>query len=83
MAAKLVDYYISKLIEEPKNHDKVEFEIVISCFTFDIQDRLNKLREKGFSIDEQEDLKEELRKLTNNIINTKSGLWKVDSSYSV
>ena len=31
IANKLVDYYIDRLKAEPALHDKVEFEIVLSC----------------------------------------------------
>jgi hypothetical protein len=35
LASKLVDYYLRKLNLSPELHDKIEFEIVLSCFSFD------------------------------------------------
>ena len=43
LAGKLVNYYIDCLINEPTLHDKVEFEIVHSCYTLDLPERLNNL----------------------------------------
>ena len=40
LAEKLVDYYLEKLVQQPLLHDKVEFNIVYSCYTLDIEDRL-------------------------------------------
>ena len=48
LANKLVDYYIERLLEEPSLHDKVEFEIVYSCYTLDIRKRLSYLKERAF-----------------------------------
>ena len=33
LANRLVDYYIDRLLSKPNLHDKVEFEIVFSCYT--------------------------------------------------
>lgn len=77
LAEKLVNYYISQLEESPEKHDKVEFDIIFSCFTLDLKERLSKLKKYGFSNDELETLSVSLCKLTNNIINPK-GLWVKD-----
>ena len=78
LANKLVDYYIERLLEEPSLHDKVEFEIVYSCYTLDIRKRLSYLKERGFSSHECESIASSLRNLTNKIIHPKEGLWKID-----
>lgn len=78
LATKLVDYYIDRLINFPDLHDKVEFEITFSCYTFDIDQRLKTLLEYGFTKSEVDDLSCQLKKLTNNIIHSKKGLWITD-----
>jgi glutamine kinase len=80
LADRLVDYYIDRLIATPTLHDKVEFEIVFSCYTLDLEDRLKQLGEFGFSESERTQLSESLRLLTNRIVNRENGLWKTDAS---
>jgi len=80
LAEKLVNYYIDKLCNSPSHHDKVEFEIIHSCYTLDIPDKLQKLTDAGFSQFECRKLEESLRKLTNTIIRSDTGLWKVDAN---
>ncbi|MCC6471365.1 MAG: phosphoenolpyruvate synthase [Alphaproteobacteria bacterium] len=75
MAHRLVAYYIDRLIAVPSLHDKVEFEIVQSCYTFDIDRRLARLAESGFSGGEREELKQSLRRLTNRVVHRSEGLW--------
>ncbi len=78
IAQKLVNFYLQKLIDNPQLHDKVEFEIVFSCFTFDISKRLLELKKHGFSSNEIFQIKKSLLDLTNKIISPKSGLWRDD-----
>lgn len=78
LAERLVNHYLDKLSEEPGKHDKIEFEIIYSCYTLDLPVRLAKLKEAGFSESECNTLKDSLRHLTNNIINNESGIWKKD-----
>ena len=80
LAGRLVDYYIERLLDEPTLHDKVEFEIVFSCYTLDLPDRLKALKEGGFSDDECKALSESLRRLTNKIVHHEDGLWRKDAS---
>jgi len=77
LAEKLVNYYIEQLVNSPEKHDKIEFDIIFSCYTLDIEKRLEKLKKIGFTDNEIESLLNSLRKLTNNIINP-SGLWTKD-----
>ena len=74
IGARLVDYYVDTLLSEPSLHDKVEFEIVWSCYTFDLPEKLQVLREKGFSHEEQKDVAESLRTITNSVLHPKRGL---------
>jgi phosphohistidine swiveling domain-containing protein len=78
LADRLVNYYIDRLEERPSHHDKVEFEIIQSCYTLDLEQRLERLGEHGFRVDERERLSASLRDLTNRIIHGESGLWKKD-----
>lgn len=78
LAGRLVDYYIDRLLAEPTLHDKVEFEIVFSCYTLDLMQRLECLAEAGFSKHERELIAHSLRKLTNRIVHPKDGLWRAD-----
>lgn len=80
LAGRLVDYYIDRLLAEPTLHDKVEFEIVFSCYTLDLPKRLECLGEFGFSKQERSTLANSLRSLTNRIVHPKEGLWKADAS---
>ena len=80
LANKLVDYYISQLISQPEFHDKVEFEIIFSCFSFDLEDKANKLLRHGFTEAEIQTILESLKKLTNNILDFNNGPWTSDLS---
>lgn len=75
---RLVNYYTERLIERPELHDKIEFEVVFSCYTLDIEDRLSVLLENGFSKTDVEMLQSSLRRLTNLIIDGESGYWRQD-----
>ena len=57
IAKKLINYYLFQLSENTNNHDKVEFEIIYSCFFFGIEKKLIKLKEIGFEKDEIVEIK--------------------------
>jgi glutamine kinase len=78
LASRLVNYYIDRLLAEPHLHDKVEFEIIFSCYTLDLPKRMASLAERGFSQEDLADLSGSLRRLTNRIINGETGLWRRD-----
>lgn len=78
LGEKLVNYYLSRLEANPNLHDKVEFEVVLSCYTFAIEQQLNELRHHGFGIDECANLKASLLQLTNQVINVKHARWRDD-----
>ena len=80
LAGRVVDYYINKLLKEPTLHDKVEFDIVFSCYTFDLPERLKNLSDFGFSKTDQMQIAVSLRNLTNKILHPKTGLWKKDAA---
>lgn len=71
LAGKLVNFYLSKLKENPELHDKLEFEIVVSCFSFDwnmVSDELKSVLDS----DEVDTLKNSLIELTKKAM-SKSG----------
>jgi len=78
LADKLVDYYLNRLISNPSFHDKVEFDIVLSCYSLDIEQGMAGLKAAGFSELECQTLAISLRNLTNRIIDPRSGLWIQD-----
>lgn len=78
LAEKLVDYYLARLRAHPEYHDKVEFEIAFTCYTFDLPERVKTLGEHGFTAEEQDCLTRALREMTNSIIR-EDGLWRKDA----
>ena len=78
LAGRLVNYYIDRLLSEPHLHDKVEFEIIFSCYTLDLPKRIGKLAEHGFSPEDLAELSGALRRLTNRIIHGETALWRRD-----
>lgn len=65
---KLIDYYINKLIRNPNNHDKIEFNIVDSCLTFNFERRRIDYYKNNFSMSEIESFEKSLLRLTNNMV---------------
>jgi len=78
ISEKLVNYYIDRLIANKKNHDKVEFEIIFSCFTFDLEERIQILKEYGFTTSEIQDICSALKELTGRIVDEENGYLKKD-----
>ena len=67
LGQKLVNFYLSKLDKNPNLHDKVEFDIILSSFSFDLPNRFLELKDAGFTDVEINDLNESLINLTNAI----------------
>ncbi len=78
LSEKLVNYYLKRLEEDPSEHDKAEFHIVFSCYTFDLPERIRILRNYGFSDGEVDAVMDSLRNVTNRIIDHETGLWRKD-----
>jgi glutamine kinase len=78
LAARLVNYYTGRLLAEPHLHDKVEFEIIFSCYTLDLPERMGRLAEHGFSPQDVTELSGALRRLTNGIVHGEGALWRRD-----
>ena len=78
LAARLANYYIDCLLSEPRFHDKVEFEIIFSCYSLDLPKRMTRLAESGFSPQDLDELSGALRRLTNRIMHGETALWRRD-----
>lgn len=79
LADRLVNYYVDRLRGAPALHDKVEFEIVLSCYALDMRERLGGLAAHGFAQADQDALADSLRRLTNRIVHRETGLWRADA----
>ena len=64
LAQRLVDHYLDLLDDRPQLHDKVEFEVAVTCLAPDFKARSENLQRAGFSDDEIERLRESLRAIT-------------------
>lgn len=78
IAAKLVDYYLEKLARTPDLHDKVEFEIVHSCYYLNLRDKLAVLKDHRFNENETRRIEYALLDLTNGIVDPEHGLYRKD-----
>jgi glutamine kinase len=79
LATRLVDFYLKKLEHHPHLHDKIEFEVVHNCFTFDQEQRLAELGKAGFSAEEISFLADELKLLTVGMIRSFDAVTEEDS----
>jgi phosphohistidine swiveling domain-containing protein len=70
IAERLVNHYIDRLIDNPELHDKVEFDVVFSCYSFTVQQRLADQTGDLFSAQERDDIVTALRALTNQLMNS-------------
>ncbi|RQH01956.1 PEP-utilizing enzyme [Natrarchaeobius oligotrophus] len=75
LAERLVSYSLDRLEANPELHDKVEFEIAITCLTFDFETRAEPMLEAGFTLDELEPLREGLKGITHTAFD------RVDDDY--
>jgi len=75
---KLVNFYINKLESHPEKQDKVEFEIVWSCYNFSLKKQLQEIKRYGFDKEQTTIVKNSLLDLTNNILKTSKQLFERD-----
>jgi len=72
---KLISFYMKKLKKHPELQDKVEFEVVYTCYDFCFDERSKELLLYGFSSEEIDKIKKPLIDITNNLItNAKSSI---------
>ena len=48
-ASQLISYQLGLLAERPEHHDKIEFEIAVTCRDFEFSSRAERLRQAGFA----------------------------------
>ena len=82
LGKEFVDSWIKQLINNPEQHDKVEFNIVPTCYTFNLDFLLENLIASGVSKDSVNILKRALlditdRHISQKILNINSELNKV------
>jgi glutamine kinase len=65
---KLIYFYLNQIKENPSLHDKIEFDILFTCYDFEIKHRLKLLKKSGFTDIEILKLNSCLISFTNNII---------------
>lgn len=65
---KLLNFYLDKLGNNAHLHDKVEFEILFTCFDLLLDERLQELSKVGFSKYEIKELSYSLHRFTTKII---------------
>ena len=68
LADKLVSYQLEKLSANPFYHDKIEFEIALTCADFSLRERTTELLDAGFSVAEIKILETSLTRLTANVL---------------
>ncbi len=68
LATKLVEHWLAILKEQPESHDKVEFEIVVSCLTFGFARDRKRLSDAGFAEEEIETFRTSLLRLTDSVV---------------
>ena len=68
LAHKLCDFYCAKLRKDWSAHDKIEFEIVYSCFDFQTDVRIKELLNNGFTEEEVAAIRKALYDQTENLI---------------
>ena len=77
LAARLVNMYLDRLEQEPHLHDKVEFEIAITCLTFDFERRIKPLTDNGFSPNDIDVLRDALYEITTAAASRRSAALSV------
>jgi len=78
LGGRLVDEYAHRLLARPPDHDKVEFSIVDSCATLDLEQRLARLPAARFSPADRARIADSLRTLTNRITSGPQCLFRLD-----
>ena len=70
LSKKLVNFYLNKFKKNKKFHDKIEFEIIFSCYTFSTRNKLLKeLGDNKFSSKEIKEIENNLKIISKNNFN--------------
>lgn len=77
LAKRLVEHYLRHLAQHPSLHDKVEFDVVFTCITFDFDELAHdRLIPAGFSAAEITALGDALRDIT------RRGMARIESDFA-
>jgi phosphoenolpyruvate synthase/pyruvate phosphate dikinase len=68
LCEKLVNCWVNRLQASPDLHDKIEFDVAITTFTFDIDSKITNLLGPTLSDAERQVYKETLRKQTHTLV---------------
>lgn len=68
IAQKLVDAWVKRLASHPELHDKVEFEVAITTYSFDLDEKLEKLVGTALNAAERKEFKDLLRQQTLTLV---------------
>lgn len=68
LAERLIDYYLNCLEKRKHLHDKVEFEVVLNTYTFDVDNIKSFLLDGGFTEEECSIVIKSLQHLTKDVI---------------
>lgn len=69
---KLVDVWVAKLNSNPQLHDKVEFDVAITTYSFDLEDKIKLLTGGVLDNQEKAEFIDSLKELTINLIKDKN-----------
>jgi len=64
LAERIVDYWLERLANNPQFHDKVEFEIAVTSWSFDFESRALRLLPPDLSESDRDELRRAFRSLT-------------------
>ena len=78
---KLINYFLKKLEKNPYLHDKVEFEILFTCYDFTLKKRMEDLINYGFTKTEIKIIKNQLVDFTNELIKKTPDILKRTVSF--
>jgi glutamine kinase len=68
ISKKLVNTWVTNLREKPELHDKIEFDVAITTYSFDINDKIQKLIPGVLNKDEQSEYKQALKNQLCNLL---------------
>lgn len=71
-ACGLVEIYLQTLAKKPHLHDKIEFEVAVTCLALDFDHHAKRLQKAGLGTKQTEELKNTLRHLTQSFIQGKT-----------
>lgn len=69
---RLIGFYLEKLRRNPQFQDKVEFEVLYTCYDLSFSRRSRELLEAGFAPEDLSQVRTALLDLTNNLLKTDS-----------